>query len=258
MTINQRILLLSTCVAALSTGLSAADPNFQRTTVFTIKPDRVNDFEAAVKDINALAKKANVSLPAFVAQSATGPEHYVLVNQSEKMSDLFPEGPPLELQAHMAELAPIIQRLTSCLEKTESIVLQIRRDLSMAVPATSTPPRLVLSSFVQVKPGKTEEWAALVKNEMLPAYRKAGVKSIGVNEARFGAPAGMFVMTAFSDKAADLEADPLLASMGPENLRKLIDKFLPLTESFRQHVFRVRADLSYIPQAAGGGAGAGR
>jgi hypothetical protein len=113
------------------TGLLAADPNFEGVLAVTVKADRVGDFEAVIKDFNAIAKKANLSRPGLVAQSMTGQPMYLLVQPAEKISELNTDAPPPELQAHMMELVPLFSRVGSSIEKTERVILHLERDLSI-------------------------------------------------------------------------------------------------------------------------------
>src|SRR5262249_14759648 len=107
---------------------------------------------------------------------------------------------------------------------------------------------------IEVKLEKTPEWIALYKSEVLPALRKAGVKDAGVATAVFGARAGTYYLSGFLDKATDLDGQsPLERGMGAEGFRKFLQKVTPMTASIEQNVFRVRTDLSYIPQAAASG-----
>src|SRR5262249_929838 len=137
----------------------------------------------------------------------------------------------------------------SSVEKTERVVLQIRRDLSITPPANQPPPRMFVGTRIEVKPDKVEEWITLMKSDVLPALRKAGVKSSGVASARLGAPFGTFFISEPIDKAAELDGpSPLETGMGADNFRKFVQKAAPLTSRMQTDTFRVRADLSYVPQ----------
>src|SRR5207249_2504333 len=145
----------------------AQRPPIRRVTMATIKPDRVAEFEAAVKEYNvAYAKIPGVRGRASF-QSLTGPLQFVLVRDYDKWSDLDP-GPITKALQENAEIARINQRIVNCIESQTNLVEELLPDLSMPTrPATA--PRLIRLARSRIQPAKVAEFEALVKNELLPA-----------------------------------------------------------------------------------------
>jgi hypothetical protein len=113
---------------------------------------------------------------------------------------------------------------------------------------------MFVGTRVEVKPDKIDAWVALMKSDVLPALRKAGVKNTGVASVRFGAPFGTFFISEPIDKPAELDnPSPLETGMRADNFRKFVQKASPLIDRMQSDTFRVRADLSYLPQAAASG-----
>jgi hypothetical protein len=68
----QCILAVGTA-AALAAVASAQRGNIQSVTFFTVKPDRIGDFQAEIKELNALYAKAGSTNYASSWVSLTGP-----------------------------------------------------------------------------------------------------------------------------------------------------------------------------------------
>ena len=66
------------------------------------------------------------------------------------------------------------------------VIQELQPELSTAT-TPSEPIQLLRIARNRILPGKRKEWEVIVKNELLPAYRKAGYGSFTVRRVRFGA-----------------------------------------------------------------------
>lgn len=99
-------------------------------------------------------------------------------------------------------------------------------------------------TYTQVKPEMAEEYIALQKNEVTPAYKKAGVKSRNLMRTRLG-NTYEFVSVRPLDSYAELDGpSPLVKALGQEGSTKLLAKLRRCTTSTRTFVTTRHDDLS--------------
>ena len=98
-------------VAALVTSASAQDGNIRSVTLYTVKPDRVGDFQAEIKEYNAVLAKGGSTHYNSVWLSLTGPREYALVSYRNKWADLDGLGPVPFLFDEPALPRPVGHRL---------------------------------------------------------------------------------------------------------------------------------------------------
>jgi hypothetical protein len=108
----------------------------------------------------------------------------------------------------------------------------------------SEAPKLIRVARSRVRPDKVKEYEELVKNEVFPAYQKAG-RTLTVRRVRFGAPTGEYWMSTRISGFAEMETDPVQQAMGAETYARMVAKLTPLTTERELNVLRFREDLSY-------------
>src|SRR5580658_1137570 len=74
--------------AALAAPASAQSANIRSVTFYTVKPDRIGDFQAEIKEYNAILAKAGSDRYSTVWVSLTGPYEYARVQMYSKWADL--------------------------------------------------------------------------------------------------------------------------------------------------------------------------
>ncbi len=87
----QCILALAAAVALVSTV--SAQGNIRSVTFYTVKPDRIGDFQAEIKEFNAIYAKGGSTNYNSVCVSLTGPREYARVGYYTKWAELD-AGPP--------------------------------------------------------------------------------------------------------------------------------------------------------------------
>ena len=75
-------------VAALASPASAQDANIRSVTFYTVKPDRIGDFQAEIKEYNAILAKAGSDRYSSIWVSLTGPYEFARVQMYSKWADL--------------------------------------------------------------------------------------------------------------------------------------------------------------------------
>ena len=97
--------------------------------------------------------------------------------------------------------------------------------LPVLCPAQSEQPQYLRVTTYRVKPDMVPEWESLIKNEILPAYKKAGVPEISTwDTGNFGAGSEYTVAVPIA-KFADLdESSPLSKALKPDVLANLLNR----------------------------------
>lgn len=245
---HRRIVLTLAAAIVCSAPAWAQRQPIRRVLMSNVKPDRVADFEAAVKQYNEVYAKIPGVRSATMFQSLTGPHQYVLVRDYDKWADLDP-GPISKAISENAELARINLRIGSCLESSTMLLEELLPELSM--PRPDGPPQLIRLARSRIRPDKTAEFEAIVKDELLPAHRKAGSKSFNVRRVRFGGPTNDYYVSTRLSGWADVATDPIRKTMGNEAYQRMVAKLTAITLQRELNVYRFRADLSYDKTSTG-------
>jgi hypothetical protein len=236
-------------VALLSVPSWAQQP-ISRVVTTVVKPDRVADFEAAVKQYNEVYSKITGARARAMFQSMTGPNRFRRAISYEKWGDLD-RGPGAEAFIGNAELARINARIQSCVQSSTTEIEVLLPDLSL--PRPSDAPKLVVVSRSRIRPDKIAEYTVIVKDELMPALKKGGAKSFSVRRVRFGAPTNEFYTSMRVDNWAEAGGTNIARSaMGEDAYQTMVSKLTALTLAREQDVFRYRGDLSYAPASGGG------
>ncbi len=234
--------------AALVTSASAQDGNIRSVTLYTVKPDRIGDFQAEVKEYNAVLAKGGSTRYNSVWVSLTGPREYALVSYRNKWADLDASADP-KLKDQAADLARINVRIVDCTEGWRRFIDEINPDLSL--PPGNDVPKMIRVLVTNVRPDKIGDYLDLVKNEILPAVKKGGVKEYTFASRRFGAPNTQFISVAGMDSWADFDGEfGAEKGLGKEGYKALVAKIRTLITSSQFDVYRFEPEISYLPPPA--------
>lgn len=238
-------ILAMAVLAALATSASAQDGNIRSVTLFTVKPDRVGDFEAEIKAYNAVMAKGGSTRYGSVWVSQTGPREYALVIYYSKWADLD-AGPEPKMKDQAADLTRISERIYACTESRRRAIDEVRPDLSL--PPGTEIPKMIRVLISDVRPDKVGDYLNLQQSEILPAIQKSGVKSYSFASRRFGAPSTEFISVTGMDSWADLDGGfGAEKTLGKEGYQALVAKIRMLVTSTQYDVYRYVPDLSYLP-----------
>jgi antibiotic biosynthesis monooxygenase (ABM) superfamily enzyme len=234
--------------AVLVTPASAQDANIRSVTFYTVKPDRVADFQAEIKEYNAVLAKAGSDRYSSMWVSLTGDHEFARVQLYTKWADLdatIDKDPKLKDQA--ADLARISLHIIECTSSW-------RRDIEVVNPDLSLPdtgpdlPKLIRVLVTQVRPDKVHDYLDLQKNAILPAVQKSGAKFYNFAEKRFGEPTPEFVSVVGFSNWADLD-DTIGAEkgLGKDGYQALLSQVRALIVQSEYIIYRYEPDESYLP-----------
>ena len=136
-------------------------------------------------------------------------------------------------------------RTTILTQRTEIYTLE--QDASIMTPST-TPLQFQVAQAAKVLPGKGGEFLASMREDYLPAYKKAGVKDYTVWTLNQGGPGGQRVLVRPIDKYAELDKPGLLQQAGLSQDQQ--DKIgarrnATLAAPLETEVYRFIPELSY-------------
>ena len=173
-------------MTVLATPASAQNANIRSVTFYTVKPDRIGDFQAEIKEYNAILAKAGSDRYSTVWVSLTGPREYARVQMYSKWADLdntIDKDPRLkDQQADLARLSTNIIECTSSWHREIDVV-----DPDLSLPDNGDEPKMIRVLVTQMRPEKYHEYLELQKNEIFPAVKKGGATAYNFAETHFGA-----------------------------------------------------------------------
>jgi hypothetical protein len=114
----------------------------------------------------------------------------------------------------------------------------------MSAAWAQTAPPLLLITTIKVKPEMRQEWLDMERTEVMPAYKKAGIKNFQVLNAVLG-DMNEFTTALSVANAATFDGDtPIVKALGSEGATRLITKLNKCTVSMHRSLVRERADLT--------------
>ncbi len=245
-----RSVFLSGC-AVVAASLTFAKPalgqsaNLRTIVRIHVKPDRVGDFRAGVMEYRGVLQKAGFDKSSTWWRSVSGPSEFLLVRYHRHYAELDPTQDP-KLKDVSVDLARILARLYACSDSAETIVDEIMPDISL--PRTGEIPKMVRALRTRVKPEHTEAYLALMRSEIVPAVKKAGIKTYVFGRSRYGAPSSEFRSATGLDKWADLDGPlPIQSAMGAEAYQRFLAKLRPMLVESEYNIYVHQADMSYVP-----------
>jgi hypothetical protein len=242
--IQLSLLAVAAC-AALALPAAAQQQNIRSVVHYHLKPDRVADFQAAMKDWSDLLKKNGSERYFTTWSSNTGPREFAVVRYYSKWAELdFTPDPKMKDSA--GAVSAIQARISQCTDSAERWIDEMIPELTM--PRTNTLPKMVRSGRVYVLPGKIDEVLALYKSETFPAMKKAGVTAYGVARARYGTPINELHVYVGLNSWADLDGPlSIEKGMGAEAYQKYLAKIRPLLGKTEYTIYSFMPALSNMP-----------
>lgn len=242
------IFALAIVAAALGSTASAQEGNIRSVSFFTVKPDRIGDFQAEIKEYDALLAKGGSTLYSTTWVSLTGPREYAHVTLYTKWADLDADADP-KMKDLAADLARVNMRIIDCTESWHRTIEEVVPDLSL--PDTNTMPKMIRVIVTDVRPDKYNEYLDLEKNEILPAVKKSGAAFYSFAETRYGNSSLEVTSVTGFDSWADLDAGiGAQKGLGMDGYHALVEKVRPLIAKSEFNIYRYEPDLSYMPPPA--------
>ncbi len=232
------------CVVVIGAA-STLSAQYTQAVEVRVKSDMIREFEELQKQFNAAVEKKGELTRRSIWQEVFGntSTHHILTRFS-KYADLDDRAIGVNAMGE-AEFARWVARITKCVQNRRIQTRRRHPDLSIAAPE-GWKPNLAQVRIVEVVPGKVAAYGDLIKNEILPAYKNAGVAPFFVSRGHLGGSPRTWITVTFPDKFADLDApSKLRSSMSEEKWSEFVGKLGPLTARVKYRVSRYRDDLSF-------------
>jgi hypothetical protein len=233
--------------AALVTSATAQRGNIESVTFYTVKPDRIGDFLAEIKEYNALMAKGGSTNYASMWVSLTGPREYVRASYYQKWAELD-AGPDPKLKDEAADVARVSTRIIDCTSSQRRIIAEVQPDLTLDL-LTDTP-KMIRVLTTDVRPEHINEYLALVKSDILPAAQKAGLKLYEFSATRYGASSTQVTSIVPMDSWSELDQPwGVEKALGKDGYEALRAKIRPLIDQSVYNEYRYLPDVSYLAPA---------
>jgi hypothetical protein len=254
------VLVTAVAVAPLGTQQSSAPAKAQPTaqpaqpeslqiTVVKVKPEMLDQWLAFQKsDTIPMLKKAGIKSREAWQTAVFGEGFmYGFVTPIESFAQYDGDAPPVRaLGADGARAYG--EKNRQFIDSTRTFLAQTRPDLSAPVKMTA-PPKIAVLSEIGIAVGKTADYEAFVKAEVLPVMRKAKLGYV-VTQTMLGGDVSEYSSLVFYDSFADLgKGSAFQRVLGADGERQLSVKAAAFVRRLERNVLRYVPDLSFAPPA---------
>ncbi len=185
-----------------------------------VKPDRVGEFMDVEKQYTAAFKKGGGTLRAVYRNSAGNPFEFLVISAVPNYAALDGRSPYAKGTTE-TELARMSSRRDQCVDAVRTTYERPLDDLGFNSAGAPQPSRVIVVR-VTVRPEMVDQFMATVKNELVPAMKKAGQSSFLARRVEWGGSQNVFTFRSPLGKFADLDGPNLLVKgLGPEAAAKL-------------------------------------
>jgi hypothetical protein len=240
--------LLAFALASVQTLLaqppSESTPKWSLVTLTTIKPEMRAEYEAWQKQMTAAYKKAEVPSRAVLQTVMGDLFEYVTVTPLAHFADMDGAS-PVERALGKDEAAAFMRKGAIYLTSARRIATLAHDELSIRNQTSEPAPYAVVTSM-RLVPGKSTEFDAWMKDEYMPAMKKAELKNFWVSQTVFGGDPNERVTVRPMKAMSEIDAGPLtIKALGAEGARKLMSRSAGIVESVQFRIVRYRPELSY-------------
>ena len=217
--------------------------------ITTIKPEMRTEYENLQKQVVTALRKAEVPSRTMLETVFGNLNEYVSITPLSKFAVMDGDG-PLQRGLGKEPAAALLRKLSACVTSQRRLSSLEVDELS--IRSGSPPPPLAMVSFYMMNPGKMPEFNSWMRDEYLPAMRKAEVKDLWVSAIVHGGDMAERVIVRPLKAMADLDnGPPTTKALGVEASRKMMAKRASFIEANHSAVMRFRPDLSYTLGSTG-------
>lgn len=236
--------------AAARPKTPAKPPEWLSVQIVQVKPEMLNEWLDLQKNetIPAL-KKGGMTFRAAWQTAVFGEAYeYVLVTEIANFAQ-FDGASMLEKALGPEGLRAYGEKLRRLINRSHTYAMMGRPDLSYS-PEMTGPPKLAVITTSHVTPGRNLQFESLIKTEVVPALKKAGVAGFWVSQSVLGGDAHEYVSLVIIDKFADLDRGspiPIVRALGQAGANALLAKLAGLVSHQERVLSRYVEDLSIAP-----------
>ncbi len=178
-------------------------PQFYRVQVIKTNPGVSAEWQTLYKnEVLPALKKAGVKQQTVLQVVQGDVRQWVIISAALENFAQLDEPTPLVKALGEEGARALNNKQGRLLAEWRSYVSQGRPDLGIA-PASSEPMKLATSIKTIVMPGRAAEWEKFVKENLLPATKKAGIKGVLAGKVAFGGDTDEYRTLLLFDSYAD-------------------------------------------------------
>jgi hypothetical protein len=252
-------LFASACAAAMvvtaipSFGQTAAAPMLN-VVHYRVKLDHVQEFEEVEKQIAGSYRKAAPTDQFRVIYRGTvgNATEFDVFTPLSKFAERDGEN-PYNKMATQEERLTRTARLAQYLENVQTNVDKTLPELGINTPGAPFPPAFMHLIRVRVRSGADDDFAGLMKSDLIPGLKKMEVKTLLARRTLLGGNIADYQFAEGFEKWAEMDnPDSLPKTMGADGFRKMMDKMNQIVTLREDTIWRYQAEMSYYPGGATG------
>ncbi|HME10115.1 MAG TPA: hypothetical protein VKG25_23865 [Bryobacteraceae bacterium] len=242
----QRSVVFALAVSTLSLAQPPAAPNWSVITTARIRPEFRAEWEAMQKEITAAYKKGGAPFR-VVTQTIMGDlMEYTSIVPLGKWAEMD-DPSPIEKALGAPGSQRLLKRAGAYLTGADRVSSLALHDISIETPMAD-PGQFVAITRYRLVTGKGAEFTEYMKNDYIPAMRKAEIANLWLSQTVFGGDPNERVMIRFMHSLAEIDAGPpSRKALGAEGAARLAAKQNGIIAAARYSIVRVRPDLSAMP-----------
>lgn len=219
--------------------------------IVRVKADMLTDYQDFVrKEVNPTLQKGGVKERSAFTTGVFGEAYeYVYVTPISNFADY--DSPGYAVKALGEEGARSYgAKARRFVVSSHTYAVQTRPDLSYEGKMTG-PPKLAVINSIHTVPGKSLAFEALLKSDIIPAVKKAGVTGYLVSQTVLGGDPNEYVTLTLMDSFAEVgKGSPVIRGMGGQaGFNRFLPKVAGIIASQERSVARYVPDMSF-PAAA--------
>jgi hypothetical protein len=234
-----------TMLAVASTAAAQpAPPPWVQLNIVQVHPDMEAEFLSVQKEFSERASEAGTPFRAVFRTAQLGDTwKYIIATPMESLAELD-DAPEAD-----AARSVLIERVRKCIVSRRSYAVRPVAAASNA-PAPGTVPKLAVTEFVTVAPGRGSEYLAILESDILPHFDAMDVRYVTGRLGLGGSPG--FVHLFYEDSFAEIgKGSPLSRALGPEGAEKVDAKLTGIVTHQETWVSSYVAEVSYDNRSAG-------
>lgn len=221
-------------------------PELQHLIFTKLHPGMAAEYREMQATVNAAYKKEGTPWRHVWSTSVFGEPGYVVAFPVGKMERYDTPNPMRKMMNDM-EYANYLQKMSRIVASSHNVLIRTRPDLGLSSGRTK-PVRALVTTIV-VEPGKNMEFEAFIRNDIKPAWQKAGMKDVWVDQLVMGGASTEYTFLYLFDKWSEMEGgSPMERALGREAWDKIRSKIAGLATSVKTEVAQFHPDLSYQAQ----------
>lgn len=241
-----RTIELAIVSALILLPLSAQERQLLHIVSTKLQPGALAEYREMQTPVNQALKKDGIPWRQVWSTAVFGDPMFVSAVPVEKM-DRYETPNPVRKMMNDADYELYVKKMSRLVAESKSKLVVTRPDLGLS-SGRSIPKHAVITTVV-VAPGRHAEFESYVKSEVIPAWKKAGIKDVWANAAVFGTYSTEYNFVALFDDWSEMNGGgPIVRVLGQEAWDNVRSKIAGLATSVQNGIASYHPALSYMPE----------